>query len=216
MKNEILKRIFSSIVLIPLTLYVIIKGSLYFYIFLVIIFLISSYEWFKMSKNKFYNLYGYFFLLFSIFCTHQLRFIFDNNFWPIIIVTGICVFTDIGGYTFGKIFKGPKLVKYSPNKTYSGLIGSFLFSLFLVPILFLFNLISYNQVNNFILFIIVISATSQFGDIVISYFKRISNIKDTGNLIPGHGGLLDRIDGMLFAFPVSYLLFQTNLINYYS
>ena len=216
MKNEFLKRILSSIVMIPLTLYVLIKGSLYFYIFLLLIFLISSYEWFKMSKNKFYNLYGFLFLFFSIFCTHQLRFTFDNNFWPILIVTGICVFTDIGGFIFGKIFKGPKLIKYSPNKTYSGLIGSFLFSLLLVPILLFFNLISFIQVNNLILFIIIISASSQLGDIMISYFKRISNIKDTGNLIPGHGGLLDRIDGMLFAFPVSYLLFQTNLINYFS
>jgi len=130
----------------------------------------------------------------------------------------ICVFTDIGGYIFGKLFKGPKLTKISPKKTYSGVIGGYLFSIIFMA--FFFNNVNYISeitnikstakelsLNNFIL-TIFISTVSQFGDIVISYFKRKSKIKDTGKIIPGHGGLLDRIDGMIFAFPAAYLIYK--------
>ena len=122
----------------------------------------------------------------------------------------MCILTDTGGFIFGKIFKGPKLTKYSPNKTYSGLLGSFILSLFLIPLNIFFNLIEKNTYIELTFFILIVSGASQMGDIFISYFKRISNIKDTGNLIPGHGGLLDRIDGMLFAFPIAYLLIYFN------
>jgi len=130
----------------------------------------------------------------------------------------ICVFTDIGGYVFGKIFKGPKLTKISPNKTYSGMIGGYLCSIIFMSVYFN-NLDFVSQItninltgkelyiNNFIL-VIVISTVSQLGDIIVSYFKRLSKIKNTGKIIPGHGGLLDRIDGMIFAFPVTYLIFK--------
>tara|TARA_B100001123_G_C15073111_1_gene932414 strand:- start:225 stop:638 length:414 start_codon:yes stop_codon:yes gene_type:complete len=130
----------------------------------------------------------------------------------------ICIFTDIGGYLFGKTFKGPKLTKISPNKTYSGVIGGYLFSIIFMSVFFN-NLDFVNQftyvnpiglelnLNNFV-FIIAISTVSQLGDIIISYFKRLSKIKNTGKIIPGHGGLLDRIDGMIFAFPITYLIFK--------
>ena len=108
-----------------------------------------------------------------------------------------------------KFFKGPKLTKHSPNKTYSGLIGSYL-SILSIPLIVFFNLYPQDKLILF-LFIFVISSTSQFGDIVISIFKRISKLKDTGKIIPGHGGILDRIDGMLFAFPISYFLILTNI-----
>ena len=127
--KEFLKRILSSLALIPLVVFVIIKGSFYFYILLFIVLIISFYEWTKMSKNKSYNLFGYFFFIFSILCVYQLRFYLENNYWPLLIITTICVLTDVGGFVFGKIFKGPKLTKYSPNKTYSGLLGSFFLSL---------------------------------------------------------------------------------------
>jgi phosphatidate cytidylyltransferase len=130
----------------------------------------------------------------------------------------ICIFTDIGGYIFGRIFKGPKLTKISPNKTYSGMFGGYFLSivfmsLFFINLEFLFGYTNIEvtekelTLNNFIL-TIVISTASQFGDIIVSYFKRLSKIKDTGKIIPGHGGLLDRIDGMIFAFPTSYLIFK--------
>jgi phosphatidate cytidylyltransferase len=116
----------------------------------------------------------------------------------------------MGGYIFGNIFKGPKLTKISPNKTFAGAIGGFFSS-----IAFTFLILSYvsffNKFNlifdlKFISYILFISLVSQIGDLIVSYFKRLSKIKDTGKLIPGHGGILDRIDGMIFAFPAVYLL----------
>ena len=125
------------------------------------------------------------------------------------------MFTDIGGYLFGKLFKGPKLTKLSPNKTYAGMIGGYVLSLVLILLIFK-NYFVYqtNILPNFklILFTVIISTTSQIGDILISYFKRLSKIKDTGKIIPGHGGLLDRADGMIFAFPFSYIILLTGII----
>tara|TARA_B100000424_G_C22763244_1_gene411549 strand:- start:271 stop:684 length:414 start_codon:yes stop_codon:yes gene_type:complete len=130
----------------------------------------------------------------------------------------ICVFTDIGGYVFGKFFKGPKLTKISPKKTYSGVIGGYVFSIIFITLFFnhldfvseITNIETTAQelsFNNFILTIFV-STVSQFGDFVVSYFKRKSKIKDTGKIIPGHGGLLDRIDGIIFAYPATYLIYK--------
>ena len=135
---------------------------------------------------------------------------------PFIFVTFVCILTDIGGYSFGKVLKGPKLTKLSPNKTYSGMIGSYLFSLFFIFILFTNDVPFLNSLNfsmNLFISIVLISTISQLGDLIISYFKRLSKIKDTGNILPGHGGLLDRLDGMIFAFPFSYIMFQLNIFN---
>ena len=129
-----------------------------------------------------------------------------NNFLLIII---ICIFTDIGGYVFGNIFKGPKLTRISPKKTYSGVFGGFLLSLIAGLIFtnyFFVDQKIFNE-NLFLLIVILfISMISQIGDLVISYFKRKAKLKDTGKIIPGHGGLLDRIDGMIFVFPIFYLI----------
>ena len=210
MSNEIFKRILSSIALILLSFYCIINGSYFFNFMLAIIFLLSSLEWNKMSQKKSYYLLGFLYLIFSLFCVYQLRFSFTNDASLFIFITLLCILTDIGGFIFGKIFKGPRLTKYSPNKTYSGSLGSFILSLFLIPLNIFFNLIEKNTYIELTFFILIVSGASQMGDIFISYFKRISNIKDTGNLIPGHGGLLDRIDGMLFAFPIAYILIYFN------
>tara|TARA_Y100000768_G_scaffold130536_1_gene96983 strand:- start:5582 stop:6226 length:645 start_codon:yes stop_codon:yes gene_type:complete len=213
MRNEILKRILSSIVLIPLTFFCIIKGSYFFYLFLTIFFLIASIEWHSMSKNKSYHFFGYLFLSISFLSVFQLRENSDN-YWIFLIITIICILTDIGGFIFGKIFKGPKLIKYSPNKTYSGLLGGYLFPFISIPFIIFYEIFNDFNLFNFVFFIIVVSSTSQFGDIVISYFKRLSKLKDTGKIIPGHGGLLDRIDGMIFAFPISYFLISNNFFNF--
>ncbi len=213
MKNEIFKRVLSSIVLFIITFYCIIKGSYFFVILIILIFLISSFEWFKMSKNKSYFLLGMLYLVFSIFCVFQLRFNFKNDAMLFLLVTNICILTDIGGYFFGKIFKGPKLTNYSPNKTYSGALGSFFLSLTIIPLNFVFNFLSDISLISLVTFTFIVSGTSQFGDILISSFKRASKIKDTGIIIPGHGGLLDRIDGMLFAFPISYLMILFNFFE---
>ena len=121
----------------------------------------------------------------------------------------ICIFTDIGGYVFGRVFKGPKITKISPKKTYAGVIGGFLLSLIAGLVFNNYLLISQKIFNeDLILFILILSISliSQLGDLIISYFKRKANLKDTGKILPGHGGLLDRIDGMIFVFPICYLI----------
>ena len=138
---------------------------------------------------------------------------YENGLTIFLLTILICISTDIGGYLFGKILKGPKLTKISPNKTYSGVVGSFLLSI-ISYVIFLEYLSYFNLNKNIIfpvsifdyIFIIIISAISQIGDLTISYFKRKSNIKNTGKLLPGHGGILDRIDGIVFVFPILYFL----------
>ena len=134
---------------------------------------------------------------------------------PSKLIILICISTDIGGYTFGKLFKGPKLTKISPNKTYSGMIGSFFLSI--ISVLLYESYVnngnnpfwnSYWPEHKLLIYAILISFVSQIGDLVISYFKRKSKIKNTGKIIPGHGGLLDRIDGMIFAIPFAFILFK--------
>ena len=120
----------------------------------------------------------------------------------------ICFFTDIGGYIVGKIVGGKKLSKISPNKTISGTFGSFLFSIF--PLIFFLNMDYLNFTINFsnILYCLMISLISQLGDLSVSFLKRKAKIKDTGKILPGHGGVLDRLDGIIFAVPFSYLLLK--------
>jgi phosphatidate cytidylyltransferase len=121
-------------------------------------------------------------------------------------VISICFFTDIGGYIFGKTFGGKRLSKISPNKTITGTIGSFIFSV--IPLIIIFNTnyldLEFN-INN-ILFSLLVSLVSQLGDLFISYLKRKAEVKDTGRILPGHGGVLDRVDGIIFAVPFSYFL----------
>ena len=118
----------------------------------------------------------------------------------------VAIVSDIGGLVFGKIFKGKKLTKISPNKTISGSIGSFVFSLLLIPF-FYQELIDYN-ILSLVLITIIISLTSQLGDLFISYLKRKAKIKNTSDILPGHGGFLDRIDGIIFAIPIGIVLFN--------
>ena len=206
--NELQKRVLSSLVLIPVSIFFIFQGSFLFIFFLSLLFLATGYEWTKMCKNDhFMKFIGIFFLLFSFYFAFIIRehLGFDFFIWIILI----CVFTDIGGYAFGKIFKGPKLTKISPNKTYAGVIGSFLFAVII-------GLSYANYMNlelaetipvKFIFGIVLISLISQIGDLIISYFKRKAKLKDTGFFLPGHGGILDRVDGLIFVIPIIYLRF---------
>ena len=118
----------------------------------------------------------------------------------------VAIFSDIGGIVFGKFFKGKKLTKISPNKTISGSIGSFLLPLLLIPF-FHSELIKYES-STLIMITIFISLTTQLGDLFISYLKRKAKVKHTSNILPGHGGFLDRIDGIIFAIPAGILLFN--------
>ena len=207
MSKELIKRILSSIILIPLTLYFIFAGSFYFIFFTTICFLVASYEWYKMTKKMNYKILGFIFLLFSFFTFYESL----TDFYVGIFVLLICVATDIGGYLFGKIFKGPKLTKISPNKTYSGMIGGYFLSL--ISLSYFMSWINHEISINWFIVTILLSTISQIGDIIISYFKRLSKIKNTGKIIPGHGGLLDRIDGMIFAFPTFYIIELTGVLS---
>ena len=205
MSVEFIKRIVSSIILLPLTIYFIIQGSFLLIFFTVICLTVACLEWHMMSKKKSYYIYGFIFLIFSFYTFYELSIELIDVFYVIII----CSSTDIGGYAFGKIFKGPKLTKISPKKTYAGMFGGYFLSLISLSVIISF--LDYDTSVVLFLLTILISTVSQLGDIIISYFKRLSNIKNTGKLIPGHGGLLDRIDGMVFAFPIYYLI---NLTGY--
>ena len=214
MNKELYKRILSSIIMVSISLYVILQGSYLFIIFILICFFLSSYEWYRMSKNKFYSFIGFILLIISFYSFYKIRIEYTLDY--ILIVLLICISTDIGGYIFGKILRGPNLTKISPKKTYAGAIGGYFLSI-LSTYTYL-ELLNMNSIFIFnmkiFLIIIFISTTSQLGDIIISYFKRVSKIKDSGKIIPGHGGILDRIDGMIFVFPIVYLFFQLDLFSF--
>lgn len=208
MSSELKKRILSSVILLPIVFYIIIEGDILFNIFITIVLFLSIYEFYKFKLNIFFNFYGIIYLLISFYTIFSFRNVIDENsllYFLIVIIT--CVGSDIGGFIFGKILKGPKLTKISPNKTYSGLFGAYILSCFFILFYFLIQN-RYDLITlNFMLIVIIISTVSQLGDLFISFLKRKSKIKDTGSIIPGHGGVLDRIDGMIFAFPISYLIF---------
>ena len=213
MIKEFEKRLLSSLVLIPIALFFIIKGSIFFNFFVIVMLLIALYEWHFLSVKKKYYLPGFAFIIFSFYTFYFIGNQEQKIIFFLILLT--CVATDIGGYVFGKIFKGPKITKISPNKTYAGMLGGFVLSIISASLYF--NNLSYLSLTQsskgemgiqIFLIVLTISFISQVGDLVISFFKRKSKLKNTGNIIPGHGGLLDRIDGMIFAYPYSFLLMK--------
>ena len=207
MNNELLKRIITSVLLSGLSIFFIINGPFLFSLFLIIILYLSILEWRNLSVSKTSYFLGILFLILSIISAFLLK---NSNFLFFWLVILISVFSDIGGFVFGKIFKGPKLTKISPNKTYSGVFGSLIFSLIIGFIYIHYNEQFLTKFNlnylNLIMIIILISIINQIGDLIISYFKRLKNIKNTGKILPGHGGLLDRIDGIIFTIPSSYIM----------
>ena len=214
MENELTKRIFTSIIVISISFFCIIIGSTIFNIFIFLVFFISLIEWFNLCKKKKYFILGVCFLIISIISAYNLR---NDNVLFFLFAILISAFSDIGGFVVGKTFQGPKLTKISPNKTYSGSVGSFIFSILsgLIFIKYFDKTFMINlriDINDFILIILVLSSINQIGDLTISYFKRLNNIKNTGKILPGHGGLLDRIDGLIFSIPCSYIIF--NYLSY--
>ena len=214
MKSELFSRTISSFILIILTFLSALVSDHVFLSILFVVIILSWIEWIKIiEKIKFKKIYRIihiilFFLYISlafIICFNI--FIIDKYFFLTILM--ICVFSDIGGYIFGKTFGGKKLTKISPNKTVSGSIGSFVLSYIgFFLIFFYFNDLLYVRLKFQSLFFIplIISAICQLGDLFISYYKRKAKIKNTGNMIPGHGGLLDRIDGSIFALPIGFII----------
>ena len=218
MGTELKKRILTSLVLLTLL------TLMHFYSFIMIILsiIIATISWIEfyaliskikkknLFKDKFFRfLYKSISLLYLSILVYFIFYI--ESYYPdlkmfFLFSVIIAILSDVGGLVFGKIFKGKKLTKISPNKTISGSIGSFIFSLFLIP-LFYSKFINYNLLI-LILIIILISLTAQLGDLFISYLKRKAKVKDTSDILPGHGGLLDRIDGIIFAIPIGVLLFN--------
>ena len=214
MKSELLKRSISSLFLMGL---VFLSALINNYIFLSILFIViilSWIEWIKIiEKIRFKKLYRIihimlfliYLLMAFIICFNV--FFIDKYFFLTILM--ICVFSDVGGYVFGKTFGGKRLTKISPNKTISGSIGSFILSYigFFVIYLYFGDLLFIRlQIEALVFIPFFISLICQLGDLFISYFKRRAKIKNTGNLIPGHGGLLDRIDGSIFALPIGFII----------
>jgi phosphatidate cytidylyltransferase len=225
MTVELRKRIITSIILFIITIFCILIHKFVFLLILIIILFVCFNEWkeinYKYFKKKQQNNWKYFFVQFVglvylfIFLITSIA-LRGNNSESItffIIILCICIFSDIGGYTFGKVIGGKKLTKISPNKTISGSLGSFIFSI--LPLL-LFNLqnytgVSFEVLSTNIVFCLIVSLVCQLGDLLISYFKRLNKVKDTGTILPGHGGLLDRIDGLIFAIPAVYFLKITQI-----
>lgn len=213
MNNIIFQRIFSSLILLPLVLLLTLKNNLYFNLFLLFCLIVSIKEWINISYKKSFFIFGNIFLIFSFLNAYFLRNT-DNGLFLFLFVMVICICTDLGGYIIGNLVKGPKLTKISPKKTYSGSLGGFIFSCVGINI-YIFISQKFLNVNlkfdlNIFLTIFLISTVSQIGDLIVSYFKRRSNLKDTGKLIPGHGGLLDRIDGIIFAIPFYNFFYLIN------
>ena len=206
--KELQKRILSSFILLPLSFFFIIQGHIFFIFFLSFVFLVTIYEWTIMSKkNNLLKFLGIIFLIFSFYTAFELR--ENENYEDFLFIITICIFTDLGGYIFGKILKGPKLTKISPKKTYAGVFGGFLLPLMAGLFFYHYSIgiiLPDEELIILIFIIIFISLISQIGDLIVSYFKRRAKLKDTGKILPGHGGLLDRIDGMIFVFPFYYLI----------
>ena len=213
-KKNFIKRIISSIVILPIAIISIYLGNSIFFISLILITFISFYELKDISKNNYIFLFSSLIILLFFYSAWELRQA-PNGFFLVLFVLFVSVFTDIGGYISGKILKGPKISQISPNKTYTGMVGSFLLPMLLIYFFLnhdsnkdIYDKVVYLHNFNLLFTIFIVSLVSQIGDFVISYLKRKSKKKDTGKIIPGHGGLLDRIDGIIFASIFYYLLIK--------
>ena len=215
--NNLKKRILTSVVIFPLSIFFVFKGGNYLVFFLFFVYSLANFELFSAFKKKTTILILELILLFALSSIYYLRettlLSFILLIWTIIIT--IC--SDIGGYTFGKIFKWKKLTKISPKKTLSGVFGSFMFSLLSVFLLnLILNIITGSDgytfiLPNFFILAILFSITAQIGDLTISYFKRLEKIKDSGKILPGHGGIFDRIDSLMFTVIFALFLYSLEL-----
>ena len=211
--NNLQKRILTSIIILPISIFFILKGGNYIVSFLYAILILGNFEAFSAFKRKLSIIIIDVILVMALLAFLHLRNDTASSFFLLLWIIVLTIFSDIGGYTFGKIFKGKKISKISPNKTISGIIGSFIFAVLSVFFIsFTISLMSGLE-NNFFLkpkyFIIALlfSFAAQLGDLFISYFKRLEKLKDTGKILPGHGGIFDRIDGLMFVVILAYILY---------
>ena len=217
--KDLSKRLITSIFLI----FLLGLSFNYSYILIISLILVSFISWIEFQgliarifrkknfKTNFFKILtnGLSLIYLTIFSAIIFSGVSQDNFkMSMVYLFSICICSDVGGLLFGKIFKGKKLTKISPNKTISGSIGSFLLSLCLVPIFHFLLVDQFSNLLNLIVLAILVSFFCQLGDLFISFLKRKAKVKDTGDILPGHGGLLDRIDGMILAIPLGIFIWK--------
>ena len=217
MNSELKNRIFTSLLLLSLLA----AMYLYSFIMMVALIIITTIIWIEfyalISKifpndklkdrllRRLCKMISLLYLSLLVYFIMSIESFYPNLKLYLLYSVLVAVLSDVGGLVFGKTFKGKKLTKISPNKTISGSIGSLIFSLFLIP--FFYENLIFNSLLTLILITVALTITSQLGDLFISLLKRKANVKDTSDLLPGHGGFLDRMDGIIFAIPIGLLLF---------
>ena len=215
--NELTKRILTSLVLLSFF----ILAFFYSFILIVSLILISVITWIEFNgliskifiNNNLLKLLSrasslLYIFLFCVLIYEGISQVIPNFKINMFFLFSICIGSDIGGFIFGKTFKGKKLTKISPNKTISGSIGSFILPLILAPIFYQIFTEKFQNIYELIIIAVVVSFFCQFGDLLFSYLKRKAKVKDTGDILPGHGGILDRIDGIIVAVPVGMILWE--------
>jgi len=217
--KDLSNRLLTSIVLISL----LVLSFNYSYILIISLIFVSLISWIEFQgliskifkkrsiKNNFYRvtINGLSLIYLTMFSAIIFSGISQDNFkMSMLYLFSICICSDVGGLLFGKIFKGKKLTKISPNKTISGSVGSFILSLCIVPIFYFLLINQFSNLLDLIILAILVSFLCQLGDLFISFLKRKAKVKDTGDILPGHGGLLDRIDGMILAIPLGMFIWE--------
>ena len=220
MTKQFFYRILTSIFLF-FAVYLMFIDNIFLILFLSIIFIISYYEFYKliilikMNLKLIYFNFIFYNILFSLYLSFFTIIIYNsivhesNDKIFILFILCICILTDVGGIIFGKLIGGKKLTKISPNKTIAGSIGGFILSF--LCLLFFLAFISNYSLFNLLILALATSFFSQIGDLFVSFLKRKAEVKDTGKILPGHGGMLDRIDGILLGLPLGIVIF--NLLN---
>ena len=212
--NNLQKRILTTLIVLPLSIFFVIKGGYFLSFFLIFILFAGMYELFSTFKKIKSILFLSSILALSLFSTYYLRESIIIGALLIYFAIAVSISSDIGGYVFGKVFKWKRLTKISPNKTISGVFGSYFCSFICLVV---FNELSrpvlvsdLTEVPE-VLLTIIFSTVAQAGDLVISYLKRLEKIKDTGKILPGHGGIFDRIDGLMFVVILASFLHYFNI-----
>ena len=213
MKNELLKRCFTSIILLTVFFFCLFKSQTSWVYLLIFFTVICFYEFYNLLR-KIFKINLIFILYISLIALYlyyfqlsltKIRTEYNENI--ILILLSVCIFSDIGGYIVGKSIGGPKLTTISPNKTISGAIGSILLAIIgTFSINILLDVLDQRKIITYV-WIIAMSIFCQIGDLFISFLKRKAKVKDTGNILPGHGGILDRVDGLIIAVPFGILTF---------
>ena len=211
------KRVFTSLIVFPVSMFFIIKGGNYIVSFLYAILILANFEAFSAFKRKTSIIFLDSILVVSLLSILHLRNDTTSSLILLLWVIILTISSDIGGYIFGKIFRWKRLTNISPNKTLSGVIGSVIFSIFSIlllglicKILFQIDLSFFLKFKYFI-FAVILSLSAQLGDLMVSYFKRLDKIKDTGKILPGHGGIFDRIDSLMLSTIVANILYYLKL-----